>query len=350
MKRKLIICNTYYQLILAIQMKLTIFKNDIVDLQISDQSVNASDVAKRLNKLSVFNSVKFVENKDEYATRSAVKKIKDVFVHSFVRAKNLEIPLYDEILFYNFETNFYKINDYYKKINHKVIWSRMEEGIFSYSADCYTGGTIKLTSKVRKILCKDNIIDNITRYYCTEPEIASANGMYKDIVEIPKINANDVYLVEILNNIFDYKYEKINQKYIFFASSSDIDGVPFGETELILKVADEVGKDNIIVKMHPRDTRRVYQEYGIEVMEKSCVPWEVIQLNMLRDEHILLTVTSGAFLGIASMTGDIIKGYFLYNCIENKSEYLKGYIQNIQKVFYELKKENKCNGLFILNE
>ena len=60
---KLIICDTYAQLIEAIQMKITLFKDDIVDIRISDHSVGAEMVSDRLQKLNIFNNVYFVKTK-----------------------------------------------------------------------------------------------------------------------------------------------------------------------------------------------------------------------------------------------------------------------------------------------
>lgn len=54
---KLFICDTYYQLIEAIQIKLTLFKNEKIDVRISDHSKGASDVAKRLAESSLFHEV-----------------------------------------------------------------------------------------------------------------------------------------------------------------------------------------------------------------------------------------------------------------------------------------------------
>lgn len=72
-----------------------------------------------------------------------------------------------------------------------------------------------------------------------------------------------------------------------------------------------MGKDNLIVKTHPRDTRDVYTKNGIKIMKDSNAPWEVIQLNMGESDSVLLTVNSGAFISImALMENKRVKGFF----------------------------------------
>ena len=55
MKRILIIANTYYQLVLAIQMSKTVFEQDEIILLLSDHSKNTEEICKRLNEIHVFN-------------------------------------------------------------------------------------------------------------------------------------------------------------------------------------------------------------------------------------------------------------------------------------------------------
>ncbi len=56
-KSILVISNTYFQLIVAIQLKETCWFNDKVDIVITDQSNNSEKVAKNLSKLQIFNKV-----------------------------------------------------------------------------------------------------------------------------------------------------------------------------------------------------------------------------------------------------------------------------------------------------
>ena len=128
---KLIICDTYSQLIEAIQMKITLFKDDIVDIRISDHSVGAEMVSDRLQKLNIFNNVYFVKTKKFIYERTKLESLVDVLKYNFGSIPKVQIKLYDEIIYYNTNLIIFAVGDYYKKIAHECIWSRMEEGLFS---------------------------------------------------------------------------------------------------------------------------------------------------------------------------------------------------------------------------
>lgn len=53
----LMICNTYFQIFVAIRMKNTIFVNDIVDVVISDRCGYNKEIPSRVKALGIFNNV-----------------------------------------------------------------------------------------------------------------------------------------------------------------------------------------------------------------------------------------------------------------------------------------------------
>ena len=150
-----------------------------------------------------------------------------------------------------------------------------------------------------------------------------------------------------MNTIFDYKYEDIKEKVIFFASSSDVDGEPYGETELILKIAKILQEKNVIVKIHPRDNRTIYKEKGINVMKNSLIPWELIQMNLQGEKKILLTVNSGAFVSITALLDDNLKGYFLFDEISEKNDKFNKREREIRETIKLLHYHNLAKNLNI---
>ena len=208
---KLIICDTYAQLIEAIQMKITLFKDDIVDIRISDHSVGAEMVSDRLQKLNIFNNVYFVKTKKFIYERTKLESLIDVLKYNFGSIPKVQIKLYDEIIYYNTNLIIFAIGDYYKKIAHECIWSRMEEGLFSYDTDFESGFRVEYTKKLRKFIRRENVINNVSNYYCYFPKLKK-NKWGWNIVKIPALINTKDRLVNILNTIFDYKYEDIKEK------------------------------------------------------------------------------------------------------------------------------------------
>ena len=108
----------------------------------------------------------------------------------------------------------------------------------------------------------------------------------------------------------DYK-----EKYIFFTSICDFEnGEPIGEYELVCKVADFVGKENLLIKTHPRDTRTIYEDNGFTVDKNSSIPWEAIQLSRDFSDKVFLTATSGSVLAGSFMSENPPKIFFMYGC------------------------------------
>lgn len=352
----LIVSNTYYQLIMAIQLRLTLFCNADVDLWLSDQSVGAEKVAERLAEKHIFSEVCFKERKKTHSTLNSHKKtdsIKYALKYNFGKAVMETTETYDEIIFYNLEMPLYAIADYYEQQKHKCQWSKYEEGILSYENDFVIGsklGRLSLTEKIRSVTMRPRITKLVKKYYCMFPEFKKAHREDWELVRIPPTSQTEHELCKILNYIFQYEAEKISQKYIFFASSLDIDGCPTGEAELILKIAQRVGKDNIIVKLHPRDTRSIYQENGITIMKNSFVPWEVMHMNLMEEEKVLLTATSGAFLGSSAMLDSTMPAIYLYPCLKCGEERFVKIRQGIQDKLHLLHENNLCNNVKIYGE
>lgn len=89
-------------------------------------------------------------------------------------------------------------------------------------------------------------------------------------------------------------------------------GAPIGELELVKKIGELVGNENLIVKTHPCDTRRVYEKNGFYVDDNSNVPWEVIQLTGDFSDKVFLTANSGSVLAGSFMSDKPIRTFYLY--------------------------------------
>ena len=142
----------------------------------------------------------------------------------------------------------------------------------------------------------------------------------------------------VLSYIYNYDKKDLKEKYIFFASSSDIDGNSFGETNIILKIAELVGKDNFIVKCHPRDNRNIFENYGIKVFKENNIPWEVIQIINDYSDKVFLTVTSGAFITVESWLQSKNKFLLLYPEIKKFPLSYEEYINRIDNMIENLHK------------
>ena len=79
----LIICNTYMQLISAIQIKRFFLKEKNVDLLLSDHSIRSGIVVENLALQNIFYRVKSVYSKEKIYEQNNWEDIKDIFALIF---------------------------------------------------------------------------------------------------------------------------------------------------------------------------------------------------------------------------------------------------------------------------
>ncbi len=317
MKRILIIANTYYQLILAIQMQQTIYKNDEIVLLQSDHSKNTKEIVKQLNKYNIFSQSIFIKSKGIVDKRNFLNKFVDNCSIAFLEHNRYTYYLdkvdnkkFDELICYNYGIDTYGIYVFLYECNPNLRVSLFEEGILSYDIKITMNIQRKIIKMMRNIKRKKDISERLSRFYCFYPEIYQ--GQFSP-VQVPIISLKGK-TTEILKKIFEIKEEdlKYKQKYIFFSSVYDFEGEPIGEFELVKQIRDIVGNENLLIKMHPRDIRDIYEKNGFNIDRNSSIPWEVIQLSTDLSQNIFLTATSGSVLAGSFLTEKPIRTIYLY--------------------------------------
>ncbi len=313
MERILVICNTYYQFIVASQMAFTREDKFKVSVLLSDQTPGMRKTSERLQCIeSPFENVFYLKTKSYCHRKKSIRGSAEAVWHGIMgdsRYNILKDSVFDKMYFYNYDYAIMSIYDVLKK-NCAIKCEKIEEGLLGYN-NKKKWNRYEVVSKIRTALGKKNPAEIIENFYCFYPEFYE--GELKT-VKIPAIKRNDG-LAEFLLNAFELKKSEISyeQKYIFFTSVLDFEGgEPIGEYELVCRVADLVGKNNLLIKVHPRDTREVYEKNGFCVDKNSAIPWEVIQLCTNLSGKVLLTATSGSILSTKLVFGQDVKAFFLY--------------------------------------
>lgn len=329
--KRLLICDTLYQIIVCIQLCNTLFKEDTVDFWISDHTTGSEEIVKRLRNEDIAHKVSYIQTKSIIYADGIIKKLIATLRYGLGNESVEYIDTYDEIAYYSGSSIIYGLLSICEKKKINVSWARFEEGIFSYETDHSISKGVKLLDIMRRIQGKETLTEKVSKYYCFFPQLKDRKAGI-DVIKIPSIETNIELIRGQLSRVFNFQEIEIPQKYIFFASSSDIDGHPFGETEAIVKVAETVGKGDIIVKIHPRDTRLVFNELGIETLQATGVPWEVFQICSDLKDKCLVTVTSGAFINCAALLNKLgSKCFFIYPCINSQEESFRAKISELDE-------------------
>ncbi len=334
-RKILMLVNTYFQIIVAIKLKLTLYKNDDVDIIISDHSTDAYKIFENVRNMNLFNKVIFFRSKNSERTR--IKKIEEnimllFFQNDILKKMKLDLDVYDEFLFYNINKYSDLIYSALLKKNKNLKLGRFEEGYISYLHPNI--GLSKSYMKLKKIFKRKQLQENIDVNYFFNPNILIYEPK-NSIVKIDKINKIDEKFKTIMNDVFEYNCDnnEYKQRYIFFEESFFCDGKEIDDLDLILKIADIVGKENILVKLHPRNKIDRFSKYGIKTNKSVGIPWEIIQMNNDFSDKVFLTISSGSVLGSRLYFDDNIKTYLLFNCTNKKSDMVtENYLNYLDKV------------------
>ena len=356
MKKVLAVVDTYYQLIIAMQLRLTIYRDDTFVLLMSDKSKNAEQVVKSINEQGLFSECHFITNRDLIKKRTFIDRIEDLVQLSFKKNNrylyyldDVKEKFFDELIIYNYNIDIIGLYVYLCETNPNLIISFMEEGIYSYSFEILTNRGRSLIKMLRHLLNKKDATDVLEKFYCLNPELYC--GTLKP-VKIPPIESSSEISM-VLKKIFhlDNVMNDYNKKYIFFSSVWDFEGgESIGEYDIACKVADIVGKENILVKIHPRDRRTIYADSGFAIDKNSEIPWEAIQLSADFSKKIFITTTSGSVMAGNFFTNDKPRILYLYPlCSVDNNDGAKKNIENINKILNNPKMHELLDNVVVVD-
>ena len=314
MNNILIVVNTYYQLILALQLKNTIFKHANITIMLSDHSNGSEQIFHNVSNYQVFDKTFYSRTKGIRKNRGIFERLRDfkssMTSHNrYSKYLDADESIYDELIFFNYFLDVYGLFAAVSTKNKNVKVSMFEEGILSYNSFPTQTRGQKTINMLRHIMSKPIITNNFASFYCFYPELYKGT---LNPVPIPRITATSE-TADVLRKIFHPDLSRYTQRYIFFTSVYDFEGgAPIGEFEIVCKVAELVGKDNLLIKIHPRDSRTIYLDNGFNVDINCSIPWEVIQLSSDFSDKVFLTVNSGSVLAGSFMSEKPVRTFYMY--------------------------------------
>lgn len=134
-------------------------------------------------------------------------------------------------------------------------------------------------------------LKNIGNTYMFSPELYTGGSELVRPVQLPSIGTLGDEVHAVLETVFG-KAEPVKEKVIFFEGTFWGDGMLTDEMKLFLAIANQVGKENIIVKRHPRNTVDRFTPMGFKVMPQQTIPWEVMIKDIDLSQKLLISVAS----------------------------------------------------------
>ena len=246
----------------------------------------------------IFRKVYYVDDKKVSKTFISLDKQKRFIfsrnVHDFWETE-LDVEYTDYYYGHNILAN--KLYYYYLvKKQGNIVPHSFQEGASSYMADMWKIGTGD---------CLDHT------YYKDKSLLAMIKDMYMYLpdkllftskVPVCPININSDRLREVIKQIYSPP-PLPSQQFIYIALCSEYQGVSSNEVEILDKIADIVGKENIAIKNHPRCDIDKYTYRGYYVMDSS-IAMEAYMLDPEIKKKILIAPLSTSLISATFLLDD----------------------------------------------
>lgn len=335
-ERILFLVNTPYQLMVSINLRKTIYLDFDADIVITNNISNYENLAENVRRAHVFKTVITYKIKDIYPDKNSVALVKRLFGDDDIFDK-----AYDYYLFANLDHGASGIYRMLRKNNKRIKAIMFEDGYATYSgwySDFLTmfGSNPKHGNVYKRPIYKtwfhrfvDNVFCNIEKILVFNPEIMTYAPAF-EVQTMAPINTCDTELLALYNTIFQYdpSVDTYEEPVIFFEESYYADGYKTNDIEVVDKISNIVGKNNILIKIHPRNPVNRFQELGYKTNKNTTIPWEVIAMNLDLSDKILVSIASAAVIVPASIFGKEYTGILLMKLLEDDS-FLKKNITNL---------------------
>ncbi len=330
MRNILIVSNTTYQIMLAINLAYTKYKNDCVDLIISDRITDYQVLSSNVNRTKIFCNIYALSLKKNFPQDNRIFFYKTKFVQFISPVKSLSNKIglntsYDELLFANLSYDISILYRYLKAHNNKIKVYMYEDGFATYS-ECYSNFMMRfektkgVIGRVKRIFHRiaEEVFTGISGLYVLMPELMTWKPAF-DIITIDKIDAGNIELINIFNTAFDFNLTKdaYDKQVIFFEESYYADGYKANDVEIVEELAKVAGKENIFIKIHPRNPENRFKKLGYATNKNTSIPWEVIAMNIDLTSKTLVTIASVAAIVPCSLLGLKYQGILLFRCLED---------------------------------
>ncbi|MBQ8842853.1 MAG: hypothetical protein IJZ65_09520 [Ruminiclostridium sp.] len=288
-------CETFYQLINAINIKMNLMASEEADIAFS-KSTDFGEMIERVRESGVFSNVYSSEDSVAYSIELKHKaeqnksKItnnpeKYLFNTGYESKKYDTIfwptisSLYDYLLYYNF----------YKQHGEAPKIAIYEDGMatyFRFSAPDiikYQNNIVNASKFPEKCRVEKNVIG----LYLYDPSLMAVKAGC-EVHTIPKITNESL---EVLKRVFGSP-ELPKEKVIFFSEPFIDEFINNNEVQMLEMIAERVGKENIIVKNHPRNTADKFEKLGYKMFENSNLPWEIFASDMSVENKLIISISS----------------------------------------------------------
>lgn len=336
------ICCTPYHIILSLHLAETKYYNFKKDIYICDHFVNANKIYNKLKDNPIFCNVFFIEDHSLNYDKSFLryKKAYVMILRDYTYFIKDRIDLdYNELCVFTHNL-FSKL--FYAEIlnrNENILVNLVEEGTSTYTSKYIEQNNFKarvlnvLSKLVNRKFFNNKDFDSLLLF---KPELYSGNIKVKRS-KISEIKKENTKVKDKLNSIFDYDYSSLpyeDYKFIFFDQTISKDGeIPVDEKKILFDMMEIINNDDIIVKLHPRDSKDKYKDVSFNIQSDGNLPWETIYLNLDLEDKVLITIRSSSVFTPKIVFNKENKIILLYKIAGIKDEEYEKFVGKFRKLY-----------------
>lgn len=313
-KKVLVFCGSSYQLLVAIRIIEKYYQEDEISLILSDTIANVHTIYEKAKRETFFSNVYLWKTKNVFLY-SKKEKIRNAIMKWRYSEKVLEVyegaaEKYDVFLYSNISDIVMHIANVLFRRNSTLRLEMFEDGFSTYSdyiGDFLDPGNIK-TNLLYHVFTKTSVL------YIFNTSLLAWKKIALDVRTIePDYLGESLALINRL-----YSYEELdddyNKKVIFFEESYAGDGKPIDDIDMMQHVAELIGKENIMIKTHPRNETNRYQSNGFLTNHNTNIPWEVVLLNENFSNTVFISIASNAVMNPYFLFGIKTPVVLLFKC------------------------------------
>lgn len=336
-KKALLLCETRHVLLNYLILSATELSDWDVDLALTDTTAWKDETVGALERSGMFRKVLSLPMRELNLSNAQWSKEE--------RRENERHP---EALFGKTELSFDYTDVWFNlpSLSSQLLWALLvrkgssepdihfiDEGTASYTLKPFEDpSSIGVWSVRRKY------IDHIVDIWLAKAELKSGKGRVP--LTVRQLNMSivqDEKFSALLDSLFVASAIP-SQKFVFFEECYIRNRHTANDLEVLEEIAGLVGKENIVVRLHPKTEVDRFTPFGFTVSPQDGSLWELMCLERDLSEKVFLTVKSSAtFTSLAFCSRppkvvvlkDIVEGYFPN---KNSADFIE-YLQRAQVVF-----------------
>lgn len=311
-------CDTVYQLLGALSIKYYILHDETADLMLT-AATDFSRFLAPLKKEGLFRSI-FLSPDSNFGNRT-YQDLDDEEQRGLVH--NTEKYIYNTgcadayaDYYIGLTKQIYMKLFYYDMVRrgHKPRIHFYEDGLVSYVYNVFEDCKTDILDH-ESYPPEDRFENNVAEVLLYSPDLYAGGETGIPINALPKLDPEDREFCRILFRIFGSN-PLPREKYIFLEEAFLKNRQLSTDVRLLDGIAEVVGKENIIVKLHPRNVVDRFTPRGYKVLEASTIPWELTLLESNMEDKVLLTISSTASVSAKIILKKECNSIWLYELME----------------------------------